>query len=72
VKRGLEKLYRRIEKEVSDEAQSVIWGAMQEAFIGQFNRFQELIGKCYPGSNINLDFTLDDLIEYFSSISQQR
>ena len=30
--------------------------------------------KCYPGANINLEFNMDDIIEYFSTIShgQQR
>ena len=40
VKRGLEKLYRRIEKDVSEEGLEVVWGAMQEAFMEQARRFQ--------------------------------
>ncbi len=33
---------------------------------------QELINKCYPGSKITLEFTMDDLAEYFTSIAQAR
>lgn len=40
VKKGLEKLYRRVEKDVSEEVLEVVWGAMQEAFMEQFRRFQ--------------------------------
>lgn len=69
VKRGLEKQYRRIEKEVSEEVQRVVWGGMQESFMEQFKRFEELIEKCYPGSNITLEFTIKDLVEYFTTIS---
>lgn len=69
VKRGLEKQYRRIEKEVSEEVQRVVWGGMQESFMEQFKRFEELIEKCYPGSNITLEFTIRDLVEYFTTIS---
>ena len=70
MKRGLEKLYRRVEKEVSDEELHVVWGNMQSAFIQQCVKFQELIEECYPNSSIYLDFTVSDLTEYFSSISK--
>lgn len=72
MKRGLEKLYRRVEKDVSEEVLQVVWGGMQEAFIGQCSKFQSLIAECYPGANITLEFTLEDLAEYFASISSQK
>lgn len=72
VKRGLEKLYRRVEKDVSEEVLQVVWGGMQEAFIEQCQRFESLIAECYPGANITLDFTVNDLAEYFASISAQK
>ena len=40
VKKGLEKLYRRVEKEISEEELQVVWGAMQEAFMEQYRRFE--------------------------------
>ena len=72
VKRGLEKLYRRVEKDVSEEVLQVVWGGMQEAFIEQCQKFEALIAECYPGSNISLDFTIADLAESFANISAQR
>ena len=70
VKRGLEKLYRQVEKEVSEGELQVVWGNMQSAFIQQCVKFQELIEECYPGSNVTLDFSVSDLTEYFTSISR--
>jgi hypothetical protein len=67
VKRGLERLYRRVEKEVSEGELQVVWG--NSSFIQQCVKFQELIEECYPGSSISLDFSVMDLTEYFSSIS---
>ena len=72
VKRGLEKLYRRVEKDVSEAVLQVVWGAMQEAFIEQAQRFESLIDECYPGASIRLEFTLDNLAEYFANISAQK
>lgn len=70
VKRGLERLYRRVEKEVSEGELQVVWGNMQSAFIQQCVKFQELIEECYPSSNIYLDFSVSDLTEYFTTISK--
>ena len=67
VKKGLDKLYHKMEKDMSDASQlEVTWGNMQKAFIEQFKEFEDLIGQCYPGSNITLEFTIEDLINYIS------
>ena len=47
----------------------MVWGAMQEAFINQYDHFTKLMEKCYPGANMQLEFKLNDIIEYFRSIS---
>ena len=53
VKKGLVKLYHKMEKDMSDVSQlEVTWGIMQKAFIEQFKEFEDLIEKCYPGSSI--------------------
>lgn len=59
-----------MEKEVSEGELQVVWGNMQRAFIDQGVRFQDLIEECYPGSNLTLDFSVEDLTEYFTSISR--
>ena len=49
VKRGLEKLYRRVEKDVSEEVLEVVWGDMQHCLMVQCAKFNKLIQDCYPG-----------------------
>ena len=67
VKKGLDKLYHKMEKDMSDASQlEVTWGIMQKAFIEQFKEFEDLIEKCYPGSSITLVFTIEDLTNYIS------
>jgi hypothetical protein len=72
VKRGLEKLYRRVEREVSEEVLEVVWGDMQGCLMQQVAKFNSLILQCYPGSNISLEFGEEDLAKYFRSIAEQR
>jgi hypothetical protein len=43
---------------------------MQEKFIQQYKYFDELINRCYPGSMITLDFSIDSLLTFFSDIAQ--
>ena len=49
VKKGLDKLFRRVEREVSEEVLEVVWGDMQSCFMQQVARFHSLIQDCYPG-----------------------
>ena len=49
VKKGLEKLYRRVEREVSEEVLEVVWGDMQGCLMQQVTKFNSLILQCYPG-----------------------
>ncbi|XP_046397854.1 exocyst complex component 1 isoform X2 [Ischnura elegans] len=72
VKRGLESLYRKVEKHLCEEENllQVVWRAMQEEFIQQYKSIEELIQRCYPGSMITLDFTISDILEFFSEIAR--
>ncbi|GAB6029107.1 GTP-Rho binding exocyst subunit [Chamberlinius hualienensis] len=72
VKRGLENLYRKVEKHLSEEEYQlqVVWHSMQEEFIGQHKEIQNLIELCYPGSMITLEFSIDDILRFFSDIAQ--
>ena len=71
VKKGLEKLYRRMEKDLTEEVGMlrVVWGSMQKTFMDQYGHFTKLIERCYPGANITLEFELKHVIDYFQSIS---
>ncbi|KAI1888699.1 hypothetical protein AGOR_G00171420 [Albula goreensis] len=72
VKRGLDNLYRKVDKHLCEEENllQVVWHSMQDEFIRQYKHFVGLIGRCYPGSGITMDFTIQDILEYFSSIAQ--
>uniref|UniRef100_A0A8C8RI36 Exocyst complex component Sec3 PIP2-binding N-terminal domain-containing protein n=1 Tax=Pelusios castaneus TaxID=367368 RepID=A0A8C8RI36_9SAUR len=72
VKRALETLYRKIHKYLSPEENllPVVWRAMEQEFIRQYQEFEDLIQRCYPGSGITMDFTMEDLLNYFISITQ--
>ncbi|XP_014665002.1 PREDICTED: exocyst complex component 1-like [Priapulus caudatus] len=73
VKKGLDNLYRKVEKHLCEEENllQVVWRSMQEEFIRQYKHFEDLITRCYPGANITLDFTINDILDYFSNIAQQ-
>lgn len=72
VKKGLQNLYMKVEKQLCEEAGllQVVWRGMQEDFIKQYMDIQKLIIKCYPGSPITLEFTIEELLVYFSDIAQ--
>ncbi|NWX15926.1 EXOC1 protein, partial [Aegotheles bennettii] len=71
VKRALETLYRKIHKYLSPEENllPVVWRAMEQEFIRQYQEFEDLIQRCYAGSGIVMDFTMEDLLSYFNSIT---
>ncbi|XP_075369428.1 exocyst complex component 1-like [Mycteria americana] len=71
VKRALETLYRKIHKYLSPEENllPVVWHAMEQEFIHQYQEFEDLIQRCYAGSGIAMDFTMEDLLSYFNSIT---
>ncbi|NXA45872.1 EXOC1 protein, partial [Nothocercus julius] len=71
VKRALETLYRKIHKDLSPEENllPVVWHAMEQLFIQQYQEFEDLIQRCYAGSGITMDFTVEDLLSYFNSIT---
>ncbi|XP_009638979.1 exocyst complex component 1 [Egretta garzetta] len=71
VKRALETLYKKIHKYLSPEENllPVVWHAMEQEFIRQYREFEDLIQRCYAGSGIAMDFTMEDLLSYFNSIT---
>ncbi|KRT83524.1 hypothetical protein AMK59_4347, partial [Oryctes borbonicus] len=72
VKRGLEALYKKVEKHLSEESNllPVVWRAMQEEFIQQYKTLEDLMQQCYPGSMITLEFTINDILNFFSDIAR--
>ncbi|XP_041780962.1 exocyst complex component 1 [Anopheles merus] len=72
VKKGLEQLYKKVEKHLCEEENllQVVWRAMQQEFINQYNSLEQWIQRCYAGSMITLEFTINDLLDFFSEIAQ--
>ncbi|XP_055379059.1 exocyst complex component 1 [Condylostylus longicornis] len=72
VKKGLENLYKKVEKHLCEEESllQVVWHAMLEEFIAQYKFLEEKIQKCYAGAMINLEFTIDDILTFFSDIAR--
>ncbi|XP_043276360.1 exocyst complex component 1 [Venturia canescens] len=72
VKKGLEHLYRKVEKHLCEEENllQVVWREMQGEFIAQYVNIQELIQRCYPDSNVTLEFTIQNILEFFSEIAR--
>uniref|UniRef100_A0A914Y6L1 Exocyst complex component Sec3 C-terminal domain-containing protein n=1 Tax=Panagrolaimus superbus TaxID=310955 RepID=A0A914Y6L1_9BILA len=73
VKKGLENLYRKVEKHLIDGSSliEVVWRQMQDDFLKQLKHYQQLIGKCYPNSRADLEVSIQDVLQYFSEIAQQ-
>uniref|UniRef100_A0A915L6I7 Exocyst complex component Sec3 C-terminal domain-containing protein n=1 Tax=Romanomermis culicivorax TaxID=13658 RepID=A0A915L6I7_ROMCU len=73
VKKGLEQLYKKVEKHLCEEENllQVVWRNMSEEFIQQYKNYQDLIGKCYYGAEIQMEFGINDILAYFSDIAQQ-
>lgn len=71
VKKGLEGTFKRMCKHLSDEdLVDVVWRSVQEEFIKQYQRFEQLIDQCY-GKGYKLEFTADNVLQYFSEIAQE-
>lgn len=72
MKKGIESLYKKVEKHLSEEGNllQVVWRAMQEEFIRQYKMLEELIQQCYPGSMVTLEFSIEDILQYFSEIAR--
>ncbi|XP_063314096.1 exocyst complex component 1 isoform X2 [Pelobates fuscus] len=72
VKKGLDNLYRKVDKHLCEEENllQVVWHSMQDEFIRQYKDFEGLIEKCYTGAGITMEFTIQDILDYFSSIAQ--
>ncbi|ESO90675.1 hypothetical protein LOTGIDRAFT_233685 [Lottia gigantea] len=72
VKKILDHMYKKVEKQLSEEENllQVVWREMQNLFINQYKHYDDLMKKCYPDSQISLDFSIEDVLQYFSDIAQ--
>ena len=75
IRKGLEVLYKRVDKHYSEDGEGsgqllqVVWRGIQEEVVVSLRRFEELVMKCYPGSGIRLEFSIEEIVGYFSTMS---
>jgi len=72
VKKNLEHLYKKVEKHLCEEENllQVVWVRMQDEFLKQYKHFDLLINQCYAEAGVTFEFTINDLLAYFSDIAQ--
>ena len=72
-KKGLGSLYKRVDKHFAEcsELLRVVWYGIQEEVIRTHERFTMTINKCYPNSNIRMEFSTDDLLTLFFEYSKK-
>ncbi|KAF7721909.1 hypothetical protein EC973_003948 [Apophysomyces ossiformis] len=73
IKKSLEGLYKRVDKHFSEEEGllQVVWRNIQEEFIQQHEKMEELIKKCYPDAGVHLEFTIQDLLGMMSELARK-
>lgn len=73
VKKGLEQLYKKVEKHLVDFSPllQVVWRHMQDEFLKQLKHYHQVIGQCYPNSRIDLEVSIQDVLNYFSQFAQE-
>jgi transposase-like protein len=68
----LEAVYKRVDKQFSEEEGllQVIWRGIQEEFCRQLRKYEELLSKCYPEVTVRLEFTMEEILVFFSDLAQ--
>ncbi|KAI8990352.1 exocyst complex component Sec3-domain-containing protein [Pilobolus umbonatus] len=73
IKKSLEQLYKRVDKHFSEEEGllQVVWRGIQEEFIRQHEKMEDLIYKCYHDAGAHLEFTIQDLLGMMSELARK-
>ncbi|XP_064184346.1 exocyst complex component 1-like isoform X1 [Anguilla rostrata] len=72
VQRTLEVLHKKMGRELSEDPAllQVVWRDMQQDFVAQCRGFESIVGRCYPGAGVSLEFGEQDLQQFFRAISE--
>ncbi|KAI8606300.1 exocyst complex component Sec3-domain-containing protein [Dissophora ornata] len=74
VRKDISHLYKKVEKHFSSEEEEgllqVAWRGIQEEFIRQHERFSRLIRECYPDAGVQMEFSMQELLGFFSDIAK--
>ncbi|PJF17479.1 Exocyst complex, component Exoc1 domain-containing protein [Paramicrosporidium saccamoebae] len=71
VRKNLELVWVRVEKHFGDDktVRQVVWRAIQDYFVKDSTQFAEAIQKVYPGTDVQLCYSVADAMACFSEIS---
>jgi hypothetical protein len=77
VSKGLEHLYKRVDKHFSGEEGDsgsgqllqVVWRGIQEEVVSSLRMYEELIEKCYGKDGVRLEFSVDEVLASFSDLA---
>ena len=61
VEAGLKDLFEKVKKHTAEDDNrllQVVWREMQDEFIRQYTHYDSLIERCYTGTNVRMEFTL--------------
>ncbi|KAF9208118.1 hypothetical protein BGZ49_009742 [Haplosporangium sp. Z 27] len=74
VRKDISSLYKKVEKHFSSDEEEgllqVAWRGIQEEFIRQHERFSRLIKECYPDAGVQMEFSMNELLGFFSDIAK--
>lgn len=75
LRKAVEQLYERVIKHFGGGPQEsslmqVVWHAFQEYILGEVAFYNEALIKVYPGTGIQLSFTVDELLSYFNDVNK--
>ncbi|KAG0308790.1 hypothetical protein BGZ98_006837 [Dissophora globulifera] len=74
VRKDLAQMYKKVDKHFSSEEEEgllqVAWRGIQEEFIRQHERFSRLIRECYPDAGVQMEFSMQELLGFFSEIAK--
>ncbi|KAG9304131.1 hypothetical protein G9A89_019693 [Geosiphon pyriformis] len=72
IKKGLEASYKRVDRHFTQEEGllQVVWRNIGQTLIDNHRRYTTIINKCYPDTNITLEFTIEDLLHYLSELAR--
>ncbi|KAI0978971.1 hypothetical protein GJ496_004432 [Pomphorhynchus laevis] len=71
ISKRLDNIYAKLQRTMPSDSSlyQVIWHDTQMLFISKFKHFNDLIGLCFPSSNINMEFDEVDILGYFGNLN---
>ncbi|RKP18787.1 hypothetical protein ROZALSC1DRAFT_29563 [Rozella allomycis CSF55] len=67
----LENLYKKVDKHFSDDEGliPVVWRHIQDELLTKYKTMSDLISRCYPDSDLSLNFSISDILNIFTELA---